>query len=108
MPKQKPLERNLQATILRKFTALRAQDDRLVFRKRHGTSLGLAGDPDVYGLWAGLHFELELKAPGKAPSQLQSHRLAEWHGAGARTVVIDNIQAFDNFIAQLRGLVPKL
>jgi hypothetical protein len=105
MPKSKPLERNLQTAVLRKLKALRAQDDRLVFRKRHGSVLGVAGDPDVYGLWAGIAWELELKAPGEQPTALQWERLDEWNKAGAVVGVIDKVQDFDQFIAMIQEYV---
>jgi hypothetical protein len=105
MPKSKPLERNLQATVFRKLKALRAEDDRLAYRKRHGSIMGLTGDPDVYGLWAGIAWELELKAPGEIPTALQRERLDEWHKAGAVTAVIDHAKAFDGFIALLQDFV---
>lgn len=103
----KPLERHLQATVLRRLNALRARDNRLAFRKRHGSAMGVAGDPDVYGVWAGVAWELELKAPGEEPTPLQRARLSEWARAGCVTGVVDNPQAFDSFLARLRALVPR-
>ena len=86
MPKPKPLERSLQATATRKFKALRAQDPTFAFRKRHGSTLGLAGDPDFYGLWRGLHWELELKAPGAKPTKLQDERRGPTRSSTATSI----------------------
>ena len=100
----KPLEHHLQATVLRKLKALRAQDNTLAYRKRHGSSRGLAGDPDIYGLWRGIAWEVELKAPGAQPTPLQLARLAEWARAGAVTGVVDNAKDFDSFLARLQSM----
>jgi len=105
-PMSKPLERHLQATVLRKLKALRAQDDRLAFRKRHAAGMGVAGDPDVYGVWRGVAWEVELKAPGEEPTPLQWARLREWELAGCVTGVINSPQAFDSFLARLRSIIP--
>jgi len=57
----------------------------IVVRKRHGTAMGVAGDPDIYGSLNGRHFEIEVKRPsGKSQlTELQSQRLREWEQAGA-------------------------
>ena len=76
-----PLEKHIVANIMR---ALRARSG-VVVRKRHGTAMGVAGDPDLYGSINGKHFEIEVKRPD-GPSQLtilQTQRLLEWKMAGA-------------------------
>jgi hypothetical protein len=58
----------------------------IVVRKRHGTAMGVAGDPDLYGSVGGRHFEIEVKRPNDPSSQLtklQAQRLQEWKMAGA-------------------------
>lgn len=97
-----PLERHLKATAIRKFKALHAQDKTFAFRKRHGSVMTIAGDPDFYGLWRGLHWELELKAPGAKPSPLQDERRQEWARAGAATDVASSPEEVDAFIQGLR------
>jgi hypothetical protein len=99
---EKPLERHLQAAVIRKFKKLRAADPRFAFRKRHGTVMGLTGDPDFYGLWAGRHWELELKAPGEKLSRLQEARGREWLQAGAVMGVAWTASEVDEFIEDLR------
>lgn len=62
----------------------------IVVRKRHGTAMGVAGDPDLYGTINGRHFEIEVKRPADPSSQLtelQTRRLLEWKLAGAITGV---------------------
>ena len=58
----------------------------IVVRKRHGTVMGVAGDPDLYGTIGGRHFEIEVKRPNDPSSRLtilQRRRLLEWKLAGA-------------------------
>jgi hypothetical protein len=65
-----------------------------VVRKRHGTAMGVAGDPDLYGTIRGRHFEIEVKRPDDPTSQLtelQTQRLLEWKLAGALTGVARSV-----------------
>jgi len=85
------LEKYVVARIMR---VLRARPG-IVIRKRHGTSMGVAGDPDLYGTINGRHFEIEVKRPEDTSSQLtelQRRRLAEWKCAGAITGVARTVQ----------------
>lgn len=66
----------------------------VVVRKRHGTVMGVAGDPDLYGTVRGRHFEVEVKRPNDPSSQLtklQTQRLLEWKTAGAITGVARSV-----------------
>ena len=81
-----PLEASVVAKILAKLKTY----PNIVVRKRHGTAMGKAGDPDLYGILDGQHFEIEVKRPGDPSSQLtalQVVRLEEWKGGGAITGV---------------------
>jgi len=67
----------------------------VVVRKRHGTSMGVAGDPDLYGTVGGRHFEIEVKRPNDPSSQLtklQAQRLQEWKMAGALVGVARSVE----------------
>ena len=77
-----PLERNFQASVLRRFKALHVKDPTFVYRKRHGSVMGITGDPDLYGVWRGLAWGLELKRPGEDLTRLQAARHEEWGRAG--------------------------
>ena len=82
MRKQPVLEKHVVARIIK---ALRLQPG-VVVRKRHGTAMGVAGDPDLYGSIRGRHFEIEVKRqddPRSVPTELQVHRMQEWRAAGA-------------------------
>ncbi len=78
-----------KAVVGRIVKALRSHPN-IVVRKRHGTAMGVAGDPDLYGTMNGRHFEIEVKRPNDPSSQLtelQTRRLMEWRLAGAITGV---------------------
>ena len=86
MRRQPVLEKAVVARIMK---ALKA-NPRIVVRKRHGTAMGMAGDADLYGAIGGRHFEIEVKRPNDASSQLtelQTQRLLEWKMSGAMTGV---------------------
>jgi hypothetical protein len=84
------LEKHIVSRIMQ---ALRARPG-VVVRKRHGTAMGVAGDPDLYGSLNGRHFEIEVKRP-EGPSrltELQSQRLREWEFAGAIAGVARSVE----------------
>ena len=61
----------------------------IVVRKRHGTAMGVAGDPDLYGSYRGRHFEIEVKRPNDPRAvltKLQAERLREWNVDGKAIV----------------------
>jgi hypothetical protein len=108
MKSKPPLEKHLQQTVLAYLKKLHSQDPSLVFRKRLGSPLGVAGDPDLTGLWRGVHFEVEFKILGQSPTRLQQARLAEWRAAGAHTAVIHSLpelQLFLQTVAPLQNTV---
>lgn len=56
-----------KAVVTRILKALRNHRN-VVVRKRHGTSMGVAGDADLYGTIDGRHFEIEVKRLATRPS----------------------------------------
>ncbi len=91
MRPQAVLERHVVAKIL----AALKNNPRVVVRKRHGTGMGVAGDPDLYGTINGRHFEIEVKRPNDPASQLtllQTRRLLEWKLAGALTGIARSVE----------------
>ena len=80
---------------------LSGEDPTLVFRKRHGSGMGLSGDPDVYVLWKGRHFEIELKRSGEDPTPLQRLRLEEWGKAGALVGVVRSLEDLREILARV-------
>jgi hypothetical protein len=91
-----PLERHLQQSAI---AFLKARG--WCVRKRHGSVMGVAGDPDLYALYRGVHYEIELKAPGGRPTPLQQARLEEWRRAGAVTWVIDSMTVLRTLVAAI-------
>lgn len=86
-----PLEKHIVANIMR---ALKARPG-VVVRKRHGTAMGVAGDPDLYGSINGRHFEIEVKRPDdprSIPTELLAHRMQEWRDAGAMVGIARSVK----------------
>ena len=96
-----PEGRLLDAATARLKT-LAASDPSFVWRKRHGSPMGQTGDPDLYGVWRGIPFEIELKIPGASPTPLQQHRLDQWRKAGARAFVVHDLDELTDALNQLR------
>lgn len=99
------LESQLLRSVERHLKKLARTDPTFCWRKRHGSSFTTSGDPDLYGLWNGTHFEIELKRPGQHPTPLQQFRLAEWSRAGARTFVVHSLPELLAAIDTLRKVV---
>jgi hypothetical protein len=80
--RQRPV---LEKGIVARIMAALKKVPGLVVRKRHGTVMGTAGDPDLYGSYRGHHFEIEVKRPCDSRSQLttlQLQRGREWQVDG--------------------------
>jgi hypothetical protein len=92
-----------ESSLVRAIVKALRQIPGLVVRKRWGTALGTAGDPDLYGVVAGRHFELEVKRPGNIPTPLQTARLKEWRCAGAIAGVVHNAH---EALELLRPIMP--
>ncbi len=79
MRKQPPV---LEQTVVNKIRRALGKLPNVVVRKRHGTAMGVAGDPDLYGSINGRHFEIEVKRPDDHSARLtplQVERLKEWN-----------------------------
>jgi hypothetical protein len=91
MRKQPVLEKSVVARIMKALKQRRG----VAVRKRHGTAMGVAGDPDLYGSVGGRHFEIEVKRPddpGSIPTELQAQRMQEWRAAGALVGVARSVE----------------
>jgi hypothetical protein len=100
-----PLESQLLRAVERRLKKLAQADPGLQWRKRHGSVFTISGDPDVFGCWGGVHFELELKVPGASATPLQCTRLQAWKRAGAQVFVIHSLAEFDVVIRTIMGAV---
>lgn len=72
----------------------------LLLRKRHVT-MGVTGDPDLYGSYRGVHIEIEMKRPGEIPTPLQQQRMQEWRNAGAVVGWADSVEGALSIITDL-------
>lgn len=97
------LESQLKASVERRLKTLAREDPRLQWRKRWGSPYTTSGDPDLTGLWRGIHFEVELKRPGESPTPLQWHQLEAWKRAGALVFVIHDLAELDVAISTIRA-----
>jgi hypothetical protein len=85
----------LEKAVVTRIMAALKKFPGVVVRKRHGTAMGMAGDPDLYGTIRGRHFEIEVKRPNDPSSQLtelQTQRLLEWKLNGAITGVARSVE----------------
>ena len=78
----------LEKTVVNRIMATLKKIPGIVVRKRHGTGMGVAGDPDLYGSIDGRHFEIEVKRPDDRarPTPLQLERMEEWKVQGKAIV----------------------
>src|ERR1039457_5784305 len=85
----------LEKAIVTRIIITLKNNPHVVVRKRHGTAMGMAGDPDLYGTINGRHFEIEVKRPNDSSSQLrelQTQRVMEWKAAGAIAGVARSVE----------------
>ena len=47
---------------------------------------------DCHGVWRGVYFAIETKAPGKVPTARQDHTIREIAGAGGCVMVISSLE----------------
>lgn len=63
------------------------------------------GQPDISGAVLGVRVEIEIKAPGNTPTELQIHKLKVWQKAGCISGWCDCLQEFKLLIRQ--GLIGR-
>lgn len=67
-------------------------------------SMARNGEPDLTGCVDGKHIEIEVKAPGNKPTELQLKRLEEWDKVGAVAFWADDVEIVKRTFG-IRGLV---
>lgn len=98
----------LEKAVVARIMAALKKVPGLVVRKRHGTVMGVAGDPDLYGSYRGKHFEIEVKRPFDSKSQLtklQAQRQEEWRING--NAIVGVARNPDEALAILGILKPE-
>jgi hypothetical protein len=98
----------LEKAVVSRIVAALRKVPGLVVRKRHGTVMGVAGDPDLYGSYRGKHFEIEVKRPFDSKSQLtklQGQRQEEWRING--NAIVGVARSVDEALAILGILKPE-
>jgi hypothetical protein len=94
--KNKPREASLLRAVEKELKARG-----ICYRKRHGSPYSVIGDPDIYFVIRGQHYEAELKRPGEKPTKVQEVRLREWGEAGACCALGSSIAEFRSWLGDL-------
>lgn len=61
------------------------------------------GTPDIIGCYRGKFFAIEVKAPGKVATRIQTRRLWEWNEAGGIAVVTTAVFNIEAFLKEISG-----
>lgn len=88
-----------EAAIVQHIRETLAAMPSVVVRKRH-VYMGVMGDPDLYGVYRGRHFEMEVKRPGEKPTDRQAQRLVSWRAAGAIAGVVHSLAEAQALLSQ--------
>lgn len=86
-------ERGLQDATIRWLNAQRAT----IARVNGPGPAHVVGDPDVYGCYDGIMFQIELKTETGKLSRAQRLRLEEWDKVGAKTMVARSLEEVKDF-----------
>ena len=81
-------ETRITADIIRHLRDLRRRGERVWWLKLHGHAMQRAGVPDLVVVWYDETYWFEVKVPGRAPSRLQQHTMAEIYFAGNEVHVV--------------------
>ena len=94
-------EQKVQTKIIEYLKSLRDAGMPIFYEKRQAGGFSYKkGIPDIYGCYAGLHFEVEVKRPGGVQSALQEKFEQIMKHAGAKYAVVSNINDFKVWFAQ--------
>lgn len=80
-------------------------------RKVHGSSYGVAGDPDIDACINGRACKIELKMPGNEPTPVQMGRLRAWAKVGALSgwvTTLDELDELLEHVADMEWRNPQL
>ncbi|MCP4878300.1 MAG: hypothetical protein GY896_22840 [Gammaproteobacteria bacterium] len=97
-PKDEKLEKSIVKACLDYLNSLPSSE----FQKRHG-SRTRSGDPDITGCLNGMHWEIEIKRPGKKPTDRQYSRLRTWSKAGAIAIWVTSLEGLREFMQKYEG-----
>ena len=91
-------EQKVQNKILSFLKSLRDAGMPIFYEKRQAGGFSYKkGIPDIYGCYAGQHFEVEVKRPGGTQSALQEKFEMIMKNAGAKYVIADDAKMFQEW-----------
>ncbi len=61
---------------------------------------GRKGEPDISGASHGIRIEIEMKAPGNKPTDLQKHKLKVWATVGCICGWVDSLESFKSLVKE--------
>lgn len=70
--------------------------------KIHGSAMGGKGHPDIIACILGRLVAIEVKQPGKRPTQLQAYVLEQWRKAGAIAISATTLDDVKDAVHDLR------
>src|SRR6185312_13817257 len=88
--------------IIKELSRRRAAGEPIRWRKTHGSALQTAGEPDLVICCRGRFVAIEVKAPGKSPTKLQRHELAEIAAAGGRCGSAESVEQAVEILDSIR------
>lgn len=94
-------EQKVQNRILSYLKTLKDAGMPIFYEKRQAGGFAYKkGIPDIYGCYAGIHFEVEVKRPGGSPSALQEKFEMIMKHAGAKYLRADNVEDFKQWFKE--------
>lgn len=102
-PKAPPLESSIVKSCLDYLNEFSSTE----FQKRHGARTR-SGEPDITGCFAGLHWEIEVKRPGRKPTKRQLSRMRKWSQAGAVVCWVNSLKGLQKIVDfwRMQGVEP--
>ena len=82
----------LESAITKEITRLQSEYEGVHFLKVHGGAMQRRGEPDLIVCVHGQFVAMEVKRPGRKPTDLQTRRLNQWSEAGAISCVVTSKQ----------------
>lgn len=94
-------ETKLLTDVRKYLDRLREQGEPLWYMKVHGGVLQRRGVPDLLIVFHGHALFVELKTPGRQPTRLQAHVMAQIEKAGGSANVVHSVAEMQDFLREV-------